>query len=1163
MRMFTRFTVALLVVGAAALVAAAPMPQPAGAASAAPPGGQYLPLSPTRVCDTRAGKPSQPTVPAEQCVNKTIVPGTSTDPLNVSLAAFLDASRGATAIVVNVTAVNPGGPGWLTVYPAGSSRPNASNLNVTAKAVVANLVEVAVGAADNISIYSSTRSDVVVDLEGYVPATDGAGSGVYTPLPSPVRICDTRPGIPSNPGQPATQCNNQPLQANTPRAITAVDPSFQVPPGAIAVVANVTAVSPVGPGWLTVYPDGLGKPPTASNVNYTAKQVIPNRAIVTLGVSDCLTTRTACGRMNLFSSQATNVIVDISGYYTASGGAGGRFTALQPTPSQPSPVRICDTRGTKQPSPSDPASQCNGKALGPGGMLTVDVGGQFSSPQGAAAAVLNVTAINPSQTTFLTIYTDGSRPFTSDLNPPAGGTEPNLVVAPLSAEGTFTVYNYAGTVNIAIDLAGWYQSAPAPPTGLTSVPGLGALSWTAPAQTGGSPIVGYNIFEGTSPGKESPTPVNGSPIPGTSSPVSGLTTGSTYYFTVAAVNALGSFGASNEVSISPWRVTNPAEPPVEQWAAISCPTPDFCAAVGGSSGDAAVSNGGHWGRPDHIDPPAGLSLLSCASSTLCVAVDQGTGALFDYDGHAWTQHAGPSSVPIVAVSCAPSAAFCLLVDNADNTFTSVDGVNWSPGADLLQGTLPHGVTCLSSTSCLAMLPVPDSSGVTYTLYSWNGTNWSAGASLPSTLTVSDFVGEITCASATICVIPVLIGSSNVLYTYDGTAWMVASTCQPGDQHDCLPTGYNPKGPVTCAFSSDCFSMGVNSSNGPAFLEYASGTWSTVANGTQAAFPGSATQLSCGSDTVCAAVSVLGGGVNTFDGTSWTLQPVGGNTQLQSISCPTSSFCAAVDNGGNYVTFDGTGWSAAAPVTDGSHTASAFAGLGAISCPAPKSCTAIDSSGNAWGYAGASWTLSLAVQSIVSSKFSQGDISCPTTQFCAVVSGAGAATYDGGTGNWTLAQLPATQTLDSVSCTSSSFCIAVDQKGFYTTWNGSSWSSVTLFAGSSESVSCLSSSLCVAAGGDGNAETYNGTGWSNAVQLAPGGTLGNPSCAPASGSLSAYCAVSAPHAVYYYTVSASGVPTWSGAQTIPDNSADSILALSCASLLCMATGVQNHGWQATP
>ena len=79
-----------------------------------------------------------------------------------------------------------------------------------------------------------------------------------------------------------------------------------------------------------------------------------------------------------------------------------------------------------------------------------------------------------------------------------------------------------------------------------------ALSWTAPATTGGSAITGYDVFQGTSPGSESGTPVNGSTlIAGTTYTVHGLTNGTTYYFTVKAVNKTGTSVASSEVTATP------------------------------------------------------------------------------------------------------------------------------------------------------------------------------------------------------------------------------------------------------------------------------------------------------------------------------------------------------------------------------------------------------------------------------------------------------------------------------------------------------------------------------------------------------------------------------------------------------------------------------------
>ena len=366
------------------------------------------------------------------------------------MAGFFGVPSGATAVVVNVTAVNPAGVGHLSVYPAGQSPPTASNLDVTAGMVVANLVEVGLGTGGQISIFASTRSDVVVDLEGYVSGTApvGAGSGLYDPLPSPLRICDTR----ANNGLAglAGQCNGRAIAAGGHHVSVSV--AAALPSAAIAVIANVTAVSPSGVGHLTVYPDGLATPPEASNIDYLAGQVIPNRVIVKLG-SD--------GNIDVYSLKATNVIVDISGYYTAAGGTGAVFVPAA------APLRICDTRANN--GLAGTQAQCNGKPnsanpLGPNTTRTVQVTGQPGVPTGAIAAVVNVTGVYPTQTTHLIVYPGGTPPGTSDLDPAAGAVEPNLVVPTLSTSGSFTVYNYAGTINLVVDLTGWYENYPAPPS---------------------------------------------------------------------------------------------------------------------------------------------------------------------------------------------------------------------------------------------------------------------------------------------------------------------------------------------------------------------------------------------------------------------------------------------------------------------------------------------------------------------------------------------------------------------------------------------------------------------------------------------------------------------------------------------------------------------------
>ena len=91
------------------------------------------------------------------------------------------------------------------------------------------------------------------------------------------------------------------------------------------------------------------------------------------------------------------------------------------------------------------------------------------------------------------------------------------------------------------------------PTGLAAAADDGAvtLNWVAPSCNGGSAVNGYWIFEGTSPGGVSTTPLNSTFDSTTAYVANGLTNGTTYYFTVQAVNAVGPSTSSNEASATP------------------------------------------------------------------------------------------------------------------------------------------------------------------------------------------------------------------------------------------------------------------------------------------------------------------------------------------------------------------------------------------------------------------------------------------------------------------------------------------------------------------------------------------------------------------------------------------------------------------------------------
>ncbi|MCU1392024.1 MAG: N-acetylmuramoyl-L-alanine amidase [Ilumatobacteraceae bacterium] len=119
----------------------------------------FTSTSPTRLLDTRPpGLGYTGTKPAaDQTVTVTAV----------------DAAHLATtaAVVLNVTGVDATATGFVTVYPCGSPRPTASNLNLVAGATTPNLVLVRVGNGGTVCIYTQSGTDFAVDISGSFPTS--------------------------------------------------------------------------------------------------------------------------------------------------------------------------------------------------------------------------------------------------------------------------------------------------------------------------------------------------------------------------------------------------------------------------------------------------------------------------------------------------------------------------------------------------------------------------------------------------------------------------------------------------------------------------------------------------------------------------------------------------------------------------------------------------------------------------------------------------------------------------------------------------------------------------------------------------------------------------------------------------------------------------------
>ncbi len=374
--------------------------------------GSFVALSPSRLLDTRDGTGAGPGAVGPGGVVDVQVTGRGGVP-----------SSGVGAVILNVTAVTPSGSGYLTVFPTGGAVPNASNLNFTAGQVVPNLVVAKVGAGGKVSIRATSpgSTHVVADVAGYFrdgAVTDPGGLAAL----SPSRLVDTR--------------SSGAVPGNGSVRVQAAGVGGVPSTGVAAVVVNITAVTPSATGFLTAFPTG-GAAPNASNVNFTAGQVVPNLAFVKLGADGSFTVRNA-------SLGSTHVVADVAGYVLDGSVAGpGMFVAL-------SPARVLDTR---------PAYGGAG-ALGANSARVVTMAGAGGVPAAnVSGVVMNVTAV-ASGSGFLTVYpADVGAPNASNVNFTAGQVVPNLVAVKTSSGGAVAIRNGSpGATNVIADVAGYFTA---------------------------------------------------------------------------------------------------------------------------------------------------------------------------------------------------------------------------------------------------------------------------------------------------------------------------------------------------------------------------------------------------------------------------------------------------------------------------------------------------------------------------------------------------------------------------------------------------------------------------------------------------------------------------------------------------------------------------------
>ncbi|HET9732354.1 MAG TPA: hypothetical protein VFP54_06715, partial [Acidimicrobiales bacterium] len=98
-------------------------------------------------------------------------------------------------------------------------------------------------------------------------------------------------------------------------------------------------------------------------------------------------------------------------------------------------------------------------------------------------------------------------------------------------------------------------------------------------------------------------------------------------------------------------------------------------------------------------------------------------------------------------------------------------------------------------------------------------------------------------------------------------------------------------------------------------------------------------ISCPTDRFCAAVDTQGQASQYVDGVWSSPRRIDGDTAINSISCTDMSFCLAVDERGNALRYDGTKWSAPLRIDK-----TTFPELTTVSCSSRSFCAAMDGDG---------------------------------------------------------------------------------------------------------------------------------------------------------------------------------------------------------------------------
>ncbi|MFK8022490.1 MAG: hypothetical protein AB8G26_00895 [Ilumatobacter sp.] len=298
------------------------------------------------------------------------------------------------------------------------------------------------GAVALLAVTALVAAPSVTPAEAQTSSSLGAG-GEYFPL-TPTRIFD--------------QFRNSNSTFTVPVAGRGGVPSS----GVLAVGINVTVDRTQGSGYLAVSPSdfqrGANEAPS-SLLNFNGRNdTVPNFGIVGVGPDGIKIELVTNGGGN------TRVIVDVFGFVATSSFTGGNGVSVNDGARlvAVTPERIVDTRritGSPRTNGGNPLSARQN--------LRIPVRGVAPVPNDSdvSAVVVNLTGINTtssSTTTYLSAGPSGvpssqAEASSSNGNYDRDSIQANLAIVPLASDGSFTLFNRAGRIDVAIDVVGYLE----------------------------------------------------------------------------------------------------------------------------------------------------------------------------------------------------------------------------------------------------------------------------------------------------------------------------------------------------------------------------------------------------------------------------------------------------------------------------------------------------------------------------------------------------------------------------------------------------------------------------------------------------------------------------------------------------------------------------------